>query len=617
MRVSAPSSLLVAAALAVHAGCGAPQPPQPPAPSEPTPSFGEAWLALQLDEEVLALLQAHLHPLRRGMGNLALPDLASREAFASSVEVVDLTALGPFGPSSLPARFHVEEAPVTLGAPRAVARDEIALLAPLFARMDRLIDAGLSAKRGRFLDAGKRRFEVTVGITALGVEPDGALLDASGLATAEAVQASPAEPGVRARWEFTAFRIDALTVRRRAEGPVFAEVLRERMQPELAARAARSLHEEYVDAAMADPVHFVPPSRWWDPVSHDRHPALSVVDVDGDGRDELYVMARWGPNMLLAQGPDGLLIDRAPELGLDLADHSSAALFADLDNDGDVDLLLGRTLERSVLLLQEDGRFVDRSAAAGVPLPRLVSGLSAADVDGDGRLDLFAATYGRKVGPEFAPELWPADETERSLLVGRSPILDAGGPSNVLLRNLGGGRFADVSREAGVADQRQTFQGSFGDVDGDGDPDLYLANDFAPNRLLVNRGDGTFAPSPDEGAIDQGFGMGASFGDIDGDGDPDLYVSNMYSKAGERVLRALPDVDPRYASMARGNSLLRNDGGHFTRISGRTPDTAQVEASGWSWSGLLRDLDADGRLDVAVLNGYFTPPRRHALPVDI
>jgi hypothetical protein len=154
-------------------------------------------------------------------------------------------------------------------------------------------------------------------------------------------------------------------------------------------------------------------------------------------------------------------------------------------------------------------------------------------------------------------------------------------------------------------------------VDGDGDPDLYLANDFAPNRLLVNRGDGTFAPSPDEGAIDQGFGMGASFGDIDGDGDPDLYVSNMYSKAGERVLRALPDVDPRYASMARGNSLLRNDGGRFTRISGRTPDTAQVEASGWSWSGLLRDLDADGRLDVAVLNGYFTPPRRHALPVDI
>ena len=73
----------------------------------------------------------------------------------------------------------------------------------------------------------------------------------------------------------------------------------------------------------------------------------------------------------------------------------------------------------------------------------------------------------------------------------------------------------------------------------------------------------------------------------------------------------------RYAEMARGNSLLRNDGGRFTRISGRTADSAQVEASGWSWSGLLTDLDSDGALDVAVLNGYFTPPPRHALPVDI
>jgi hypothetical protein len=111
--------------------------------------------------------------------------------------------------------------------------------------------------------------------------------------------------------------------------------------------------------------------------------------------------------------------------------------------------------------------------------------------------------------------------------------------------------------------------------------------------------------------------MGASFGDIDGDGDPDLYVSNMYSKAGERVLSALPDVEGRYAHMARGNSLLRNDNGSFVRISGRTQGTAQVEASGWSWSGLLSDLDSDGWLDVAVLNGYFTPPPRHALPVDI
>lgn len=609
--------LMCASMLAASLGCGGAGSAQAPAPTPPSPlSFSEAWLALEVNEEVLALLQTQLLDLQRGMGNLALPDTRSRHWFADSVRTRDVEQVGPYGPAALPARFGVEQARVNLALPITMARGELSLLEPLFSAVDIVDDARLAAKSGRFVTDDRRTYEVTVGLSLLGRDRSGVLVDAQGSMLMEARLRAAAIEGTRAAWEFTSTEVTSITVRRRVDGAMFKDVLPERVPEPLRTELQRSRHEEYVDAAFADPKGFERPTGFWDPVSHDRHPALSVVDVDGDGLDELYVMARWGPNILLAQQPDGTWIDRAPALGLDLRDHSSAALFADFDNDGDVDVLVGRTLERSVLLMQEDGAFVDRSAQAGAPLPRLVSGIAAADIDGDGLLDLHVATYGRKVPSEFAPELWPEDQTERSLLFAREPILDAAGPSNVLLRNLGGGAFADVSADAGVAVQRQSFHGSFADVDGDGDPDLYLANDFAPNTLLLNDGLGRFALAGGAQG-DQGFGMGASFGDIDGDGDPDLYVSNMYSKAGERVLSALPDVEGRYAHMARGNALLRNDNGSFVRISGRTQGTAQVEASGWSWSGLLRDLDSDGWLDVAVLNGYFTPPPRHALPVDI
>jgi len=599
------------------AGCpGERETSREPALEPPTASFSDSWLDLQVNEEVLALLQAQLLDLQRGMGNLALPDAGARHWFSGSVRTRDVDHLGPYRPSELPVRFGVEEASVSYASQRTLARDELSLLKPLFHEVYLVRDARLAAKRGRFLDDDRRSYEVTVGVSLLGTGRDGGLVDADGVLLMEAELRSEASEGTRAVWDFTSAEVLSLSVRRRLDGPLFEDVLPQWVSEPLRTELQRSRHEEYVDSAFADPQGFERPTKYWDPVSHDRHPALSVVDVDGDGLDELYVMARWGPNILLSRQPDGTWVDRAPELGLDVVDHSSAALFADLDNDGDIDVLVGRTLERSVLLMQEQGVFVDRSLEAGASMPRLVSGVSAADVDGDGLLDLHIATYGRKVPPELAPELWPEDEAERFALLAQEPILDAAGPANVLLRNLGGGAFADVSHSSGLAVQRQSFHGSFADVDGDSAPDLYLANDFAPNTLLLNDGTGKYSPAPGK-EPGQGFGMGASFGDIDGDGDPDLYLSNMYSKAGERVLAALPGVDGRYAPMARGNSLLRNDGGSFVRVSGRTEETAQVEASGWSWSGLMSDLDSDGWLDLAVLNGYFTPPRRHALPVDI
>jgi hypothetical protein len=118
------------------------------------------------------------------------------------------------------------------------------------------------------------------------------------------------------------------------------------------------------------------------------------------------------------------------------------------------------------------------------------------------------------------------------------------------------------------------------------------------------------------GTEDVGFGMGVSWGDYDGDGRQDLYVSNMYSKAGRRVLEQLPGLDPRLDQSTRGNSLFRNDGERFTRVSGLKAPSLLVERAGWSWGSQFADLDNDASLDLYALNGFFTVPAPFDSPFD-
>jgi len=183
-----------------------------------------------------------------------------------------------------------------------------------------------------------------------------------------------------------------------------------------------------------------------------------------------------------------------------------------------------------------------------------------------------------------------------------------------LLENDGNGHFRSLESDVG-AKPAVSRGAAVGDLDGDGDPDLYLANDFAPNNLLRNDGEGRFVDVTGESnTADIGFGMGASWGDYDFDGRPDLYVANMYSKAGRRITSQVPGRDPRLADMSRGNSLFRNRGKRFEKVSGLEPPALAVERAGWSWGGQFVDVDNDGFLDVYAASGMFTAPAEFAIP---
>ncbi len=299
-------------------------------------------------------------------------------------------------------------------------------------------------------------------------------------------------------------------------------------------------------------------------------------------------------------------------------------MFADFDNDGDLDVFLGRTLLPSVYLVNEGGRFVDRSAElVDGPLPALVSAVSAVDYDGDGLLDLYVSTYaaGMRVPSQlqmaYLPgmdglELWQFRSSDENHV-----MTNRFGPPNVLLRNQGGGRFARVKNTA-LKLFSHTFQSTWADYDNDGDMDLYAANDYAPNNLFRNDGvDGFTDVTEESGTADIGFGMGASWGDFDEDGLLDLYVTNMYSKAGLRITAQLNEADPTYGRMAGGNTLLRNNVDGFEHVSSLERPGLLVAAAGWGWGSQFVDLDNDSDLDLYALSGYYTAPSAVELPIDI
>jgi hypothetical protein len=185
-----------------------------------------------------------------------------------------------------------------------------------------------------------------------------------------------------------------------------------------------------------------------------------------------------------------------------------------------------------------------------------------------------------------------------------------------MFRNLGNGKFEDVTAESGTGDDRWSYAPAFCDFDGDGDQDIYVANDFGENGFFINDGKGHFRDRAVElGVVDTGNGMGACWGDYDRDGDFDLYVHNMSSTAGSRILgRLFPGggggTEQRATiKLARGNTVFSNPGNGkpFEDVSGAT---AGVDAN-WAWGGGFVDMDNDGWEDVYIANGFITGKRAH------
>lgn len=326
---------------------------------------------------------------------------------------------------------------------------------------------------------------------------------------------------------------------------------------------------------------------------------LAVGDVNGDGRDDLYVCMGAGmPNLLFVQQEDGTVREVGHEAHVDWLDHSRGALLIDLDNDGDQDLVVA--MDSTVGFLENDGggHFTPRRRYVMPPsnLGPFYS-LAAADYDNDGDLDIYACRYLKAGYGVYPPE----------------PYHDANnGPSNHLLRNDGDQGINDATYPAGLGENNARFSvcATWFDYDEDGDSDLYVANDFGRNNLYRNDGGHFKDVAADANVEDQASGMGISWSDFDHDGDFDLLVSNMFSSAGRRITfqpRAMADApaEDREAlqRLTLGNTLMVNGGnGTFSDRS----EHAGVHMGRWAWGSMFVDIDNDGYDDIVVPNGFLT-----------
>ena len=277
---------------------------------------------------------------------------------------------------------------------------------------------------------------------------------------------------------------------------------------------------------------------------------VAFFDIDGDGDLDLYVVDGDGdPNLLFRNDGNRVFTEVGSQAGVNSSTFGKAVVPADIDNDGDADLLLTsyNPSDTNLLFRNDGGTFVDITSGSGFDFTGFSTGAAWADYDGDGLLDCYVGRYQ--------------------------------GQRDYLLHNMGGGVFQDVAQTLGVDNQNGwTYQPAWFDYDFDGDLDLYVGNDDffggEENRLFRNDG-GVFTDvSVASGAGISIATMGLAIADYDNDVDLDIYITNL----------------------AFGNVLLRNDGGVFTDVTAENG----VAVNYICWGADFFDADNDGWLDLYV-----------------
>jgi len=357
---------------------------------------------------------------------------------------------------------------------------------------------------------------------------------------------------------------------------------------------------------------------------------VAAGDVDGDGWCDLYFCAISGTNALYRNLGGWRFQNTTSQAGLEFPGaRSTGAVFADVDSDGDLDLLVA-TLGRGVHLFLNDGqaRFRDATTEAGLASSTGSTSLALADVNGDGTVDLYVANYGAisVLRSGVRPDIrmvngqWVVTGPYAKRFKTIDGQIEEVGEPDVLYLNDGKGHFKAVPWDSEFFLDEQgkpkpepwdyglTVQ--MRDLNGDRAPEIYVCNDFqAVDRFWINDGTGRFRAIPRVAVRKQSFSsMGVDFGDLDRDGHWDFFVTEMMSRDHALRMRQVVGMQPMVPPPGRiesrpevpRNTLFKNRGDNtFIELA----NYAGVAASDWSWQPIFLDVDLDGYEDILVGNG--------------
>ncbi len=367
---------------------------------------------------------------------------------------------------------------------------------------------------------------------------------------------------------------------------------------------------------------------------------VAVGDVDADGWADIYLCSLQGPNRLF-RNLGGWKFAEMPLAEAACADQfSTGAALADVDGDGDLDLLVNGIAAGTRLFLNDGGGRFSVAADTGLSRTASATSLALADVDGDGDLDLYC--------PHFIDVMMLSDPTTKFALArqgdqwvvakvngesarsprwkGRFEALPDGRVRELpevhgFYRNEGGGRFRAIENEPGTYEDETGkpippfrdwgLAAMFRDLNGDGRPDLYVCNDnTSPDRIWINRGDGHFR------ALDTGSlrhtsrsAMGVDFGDLNRDGRDDFFVVDMLARDHSKRLTQLMRDRPVLTDSERitERPQFNRNTLYFGQPDGSYLETALMAglaATDWTWTALFLDVDLDGFEDILVTNGF-------------
>ncbi len=334
---------------------------------------------------------------------------------------------------------------------------------------------------------------------------------------------------------------------------------------------------------------------------------VAIIDYDRDGWPDIFLVngqalqpasgATTRPaatSHLLHNNHDGTFTDVTASMGLAVSGWGQGACVGDYDNDGYDDLFVTAYGHNHLLHNDHGKSFTDVSATAnaGGSGEEWGTGCAFIDYDRDGKLDIAIANY-----VHFNLAKTPKPGAVAGCMWKGSPVMcgPRGLPSapNILLHNLGGGHFEDVSKASGVENTPGHYCFSVTPIDynEDGWPDLYLACDSTPSILYRNNKDGTFTDiAPDAGVAynedgREQAGMGATAGDYDGDGHLDLYKTNF----------------------SDDTSTLYHANGDGTFTDSTSSAGLAINSNALGWGAMFADVDNDGYPDLLVVNGHVYP----------
>jgi hypothetical protein len=369
---------------------------------------------------------------------------------------------------------------------------------------------------------------------------------------------------------------------------------------------------------------------------------VAAGDVDGDGWCDLFFCGLDRPSVLYRNLGSWRFEDVTAAAGVSLTNHpSTGATFADVDGDGDLDLLVN-SLGFGTRLLLNDGRgkFTE-PPDSGLVRKFGSTSLALADIDGDGDLDLYVCNYattkiedrpnarfdvkrvdGKPVLTAIDGVPLTSPELTNRYFVDVGGVVRERGEPDILYFNDGQGRFRPVAwtdgsflDEAGkpllLPEYDFGLSVMFRDMDGDRAPDLYICNDlFPPDRIWLNDGHGRFRALSNLAVRNTcRFSMGIDFADINRDGVDDFFVVDMLSREHVsrkvQIIGVLPifqpvgaiDSRPQYK---RNTLFLGRADGTYAEIA----QYAGLEATEWSWMPAFLDVDLDGFEDVLVTTGH-------------